>query len=211
MKTIDLIEALARGAGPAPRRAAARRLLPAGLVGTAISLSIVTAWIGQSPLDHQPAASLAMKFAYAGAFAIAAAWLAARLSRPAARATPAGVLLAVVFAAMAAFGLLSIRELPAADRIGHLLGYSWTVCPWAVLGLSLPGLAATLWAMRGLAPTRPRTGGWAAGLLAGACGALGYAVGCTEQAASFVAIWYTLGILLTGALGALIGPRVLRW
>jgi hypothetical protein len=28
---------------------------------------------------------------------------------------------------------------------------------------------------------------------------------------AFVATWYTLGIGLAGALGALLGPRVLRW
>ena len=27
----------------------------------------------------------------------------------------------------------------------------------------------------------------------------------------FVATWYTLGIALTAALGALLGPRLLRW
>jgi hypothetical protein len=28
---------------------------------------------------------------------------------------------------------------------------------------------------------------------------------------AFVATWYTLGIAATGALGALLGPRLLRW
>jgi hypothetical protein len=27
----------------------------------------------------------------------------------------------------------------------------------------------------------------------------------------FVLIWYSLGILLTGILGSLLGPRLLRW
>ncbi|MFO1333443.1 MAG: NrsF family protein, partial [Rubrivivax sp.] len=56
-----------------------------------------------------------------------------------------------------------------------------------------------------------RAAGFAAGLLAGAIGALAYALACTEMAMSFVAAWYTLGILMVGALGALLGPRVLRW
>jgi hypothetical protein len=74
-----------------------------------------------------------------------------------------------------------------------------------------PALAAALWAVRGLAPTRPRAAGFAAGLLAGSVGACGYALSCPEVSPAFVAVWYTLGIALTGALGAALGTRVLRW
>ena len=49
------------------------------------------------------------------------------------------------------------------------------------------------------------------GLLAGAVGAFGYAFACEEASPAFVAAWYTLGMLMAGALGALLGPRVLRW
>jgi hypothetical protein len=48
-------------------------------------------------------------------------------------------------------------------------------------------------------------------LFAGALGAFGYALACDELALPFVAAWYTLGVLLTAGLGALLGPRVLRW
>ncbi|MDE2299455.1 MAG: DUF1109 family protein, partial [Burkholderiales bacterium] len=75
----------------------------------------------------------------------------------------------------------------------------------------LPALAGTLWAVRGLAPTRPRAAGLAAGLLAGAVGALGYALSCPEVSITFVAVWYSLGIALVGGAGAALGPRVLRW
>ena len=41
--------------------------------------------------------------------------------------------------------------------------------------------------------------------------AFGYALSCTELSPAFVAIWYSLGIALAGALGAVLGPRILRW
>jgi hypothetical protein len=47
--------------------------------------------------------------------------------------------------------------------------------------------------------------------LAGALGALGYALACTELSPAFIAVWYSLGIGLAGALGAALGPLVLRW
>ena len=42
-------------------------------------------------------------------------------------------------------------------------------------------------------------------------GAFGYALSCTELSPAFVAIWYSLGIGLAGALGAALGPWTLRW
>ena len=78
---------------------------------------------------------------------------------------------------------------PAGDRLAEVLGPSWTACPFNVLGLSLPALAAALWALRGLAPTDGRSAGFAAGLLAGAVGALAYSVTCDEMSPAFVAVW----------------------
>jgi hypothetical protein len=75
----------------------------------------------------------------------------------------------------------------------------------------LPALAAALWALRGLAPTQARAAGLAAGLLAGGLGAFGYALACTELSPAFVAVWYSLGIGMAGALGAALGPLTLRW
>jgi hypothetical protein len=92
-----------------------------------------------------------------------------------------------------------------------LLGSSWSRCPLIIAGVALPAMAALLWTVRGMAPTRLREAGFAAGLLAGALGAIGYSLHCPEESLAFVAVWYTLGIVVSGALGALLGPRLLRW
>jgi len=68
-----------------------------------------------------------------------------------------------------------------------------------------------LWAIRGLAPTRLRLAGAAAGLLSGAVGALVYCLHCPELEAPFLGFWYLLGMLIPTAVGALLGPRLLRW
>jgi hypothetical protein len=65
--------------------------------------------------------------------------------------------------------------------------------------------------MRGFAVTRPALGGAAAGLLAGAAGSVVYCFHCPELAAPFIGTWYVLGMLIPTALGAVIGPLVLRW
>ncbi|HWC63691.1 MAG TPA: NrsF family protein, partial [Rhizomicrobium sp.] len=66
-------------------------------------------------------------------------------------------------------------------------------------------------ALRRLAPTRLTLAGSAAGLVAGAGAATVYGFHCTEMAAPFILIWYTLGIGLAAGLGAMLGQRCLHW
>lgn len=211
MKTEDLISLLARGAGPAPRVSMAPRLLPVALAGVTLSALLAVGILGAIPAAMYATAAPWIKLAYAGALAAAGGWLTARLARPvAAVSVPARVALGVV-GLMLALGLAVLAATPAGQRAQAVLGHSWPTCPWSVFLLSLPALAATLVVLRRLAPTRLRAAGASAGLWAGALGAAGYALSCVEDSAAFVAVWYTLGILLTTGLGALLGPRVLRW
>lgn len=211
MKTADLIDALATGAGAAPRAVAARRLAPAMAAGLLLSSALAIMALGLAPAASQLSLALWIKLGYMGTLGLAAAWLTARLSRPAARSGAAWAAIGVVVAIMALVGIGSALLVAPSERAAYALGRTWALCPWAVLVLSLPALAAALWAVRGLAPTRPRVAGGAAGLVAGSVGALGYAFACFEESTAFIALWYTLGIVLTGALGAALGPRVLRW
>ena len=91
------------------------------------------------------------------------------------------------------------------------MGSTALQCPANIARTTLPAFIGSLWAMHRMAPTRPALAGAAAGLLAGAIGALGYTFHCTELAAPFLAVWYTLGIGLPAVAGALIGPWWLRW
>lgn len=211
MKTDTLIDMLARNAGPAPRALAARRLSPAAAAGLLASAALAIAWFGVIPAPLFATAVPWTKMAYASALALAAGWLTARLSRPAAPIAQPRGLAVLVLLAMALVGGVSLAVTPAGARLDALLGKSWSSCPWTVLALSLPALVASLWSVRGLAPTRPRAAGFAAGLLAGSVGAFGYALSCPEASPAFVAVWYTLGIVFTGGVGAALGPRVLRW
>jgi len=211
MKTDELIAFLARGAGPAPSATVARRLVPMALLGLLVSAAVALAAYGPLRADTLPAAVVLMKFGYAAALAAAAGWLTARLARPVARLGAPARFAGSVLLLMAMLAFVTWLRVPEAERAAALFGSSWLSCPWNVLALSLPALAGVLWAVQGLAPTRLRAAGFASGLLAGSLGALGYALACPEASAAFVAFWYTLGILLSGGLGAWLGPRVLRW
>jgi hypothetical protein len=211
MKTDELIDMLARGAGPAPRALAFRRLAPAAGVGVGISGVLAVLLLGAIPAAMYATPAPWFKLLYTGALAGSAGWLTARFSKPGAPArSPAALLLGVALL-MLAFGAMTLTTLPSHERISALLGHSWLSCPWNVLALSLPAFAAAVWALRGLAPTRLRQAGFAAGVFAGSLGAFGYSFACPEASAVFVAVWYSTGILLSGLLGAVLGPKLLNW
>lgn len=211
MKTEQWIEMLARGAGAAPPLNAAPRLVPVVVGGTVVSATAALLLLGWIPREMYALPAPWIKLAYAGLLALAATWLAVRLSRPVARVAAPARSVALVVLGMAALALGSLLTAPSGERAATLLGDSWLRCPVDVLLLSLPTLAGTLWVMRGLAPTRLREAGFAAGVLAGAVGAAAYALSCLETSPAFIGVWYTAGIALAGALGAWLGPRVLRW
>ena len=211
MRTDLLIEMLAREAGPAPRAVVARRLIPAMLMGLAASSALALAIIGPLPWDMFLTPVPWIKLGYAASVLLAAAVLTARLARPIARWHSPRKAVIAVMVGMGLVGGLAWVGTPPEGRVAAIWGETWLQCPWVLMGFSLPALAGALWALKGLAPTQPARAGFACGLLAGALGALGYALACPESSTTFVAIWYTLGILMTAMVGRVLGPRVLRW
>lgn len=211
MKTSELIGLLAHGAGPAPRVVPLLRLAPPMLGGALVAALLSIGLLGLVPAHMVVTPALWAKLAYAGLLAGGAGWLTARLSLPLSHLNAPRLALVGVVAGMALLGLAALLAAAPAARAAALFGRSWWRCPLIIAGVALPALAALLWTVRGLAPTRLRAAGFAAGLLAGALGAIGYALHCPEESLAFIAVWYTLGVLASGALGALLGPRALRW
>lgn len=109
--------------------------------------------------------------------------------------------------------VLALREL--AERhvggLAHDVDHTWLDCLWQIPALAAPAFIILALAVRRLAPTDlSRTGAYI-GVLAGGIGAVGYALHCHHDSVAFVGIAYTLAIVETALLGALIGPRILRW
>lgn len=211
MKTDDLITMIATQAGPASKMSVTNRLLPAGVLGGLIATATALGLIGLIPGAMFAEPGPWIKIAYSSTLVVAAACLFVRLGQPGASGQRATFALVAAVLLMTCVGALAYLATPEAEREAALLGHSWLVCPWSILGLSLPVMACSFWAMRGYAPTNPVKAGAACGLFSGSVAALAYALACTEPAASFVAVWYTLGIALCSTLGAVLGPRLLRW
>lgn len=213
MKTNDLIDMLATGPDVALAPVPVLRNTLLVLAALLLSGILMTATLGLLPqlaqAPHQPAFWLKLIFSAALG---GAGWFAARrLSRP---GSSSGKLLLLVGAPVAMIWLIAAPTLFQSEpelRAGLFWGSTWRYCPALIALMSLPVFAATLSIMRQLAPIRLRLAGAAAGLASGGAAAVVYCLHCPEMSAVFVGFWYLLGMLVPTAVGALIGPRVLRW
>jgi hypothetical protein len=213
MNAETLIATLAADVRPVSRHAVGRRLLIGVGTGAAATLVLVVGSIGMRPdLDAaMDGFAFWMKWTYTISLGVGASVMMARLARPEPVRLRSLWPVAIPFALLAILSAVELAYRPAGDWLSMWLGASWRKCPWAVLALSIPIFIGLLWSFRRLAPTRLRAAGAAAGLAAGAWAATLYCLHCPEVSAIFVLTWYTLGIVLAAAAGALLGPRLLRW
>ncbi|MEB0055705.1 MULTISPECIES: DUF1109 domain-containing protein [unclassified Variovorax] len=213
MKTDDLVTMLANGVAPVPRHAASRRMTWAVAVGLPLSLLILFAEYGlrRDLVEVMFWPMFWFKLLFPACIAVAGFVMLQRLARPgvpvrnawwAALLPAVGVWLLAIVAWLGA---------PADARMPMLMGQTWKTCALSICLIGLPVFVAAIVALRSLAPTRPALAGAAAGALAGGIGGSVYALHCMELAAPFLAVWYVGGIVLAIAIGAVVGPRLLRW
>ncbi|MDZ7653660.1 MAG: DUF1109 domain-containing protein [Burkholderiaceae bacterium] len=213
MRTDDLIDALARQVEPVQPQRGGRALALALALGVPLALLGMVLLMGLNPQlrEYLGMPMWWIKFGFGLVLAAIALVLALRLSRPGVRAGAARLAPIAPILALWLLAIVVLAAAPAAERSGLIFGSSWRVCPLNITVLSLPVLVGALIALRTMAPTQLAAAGAAAGLLAGGVGTAVYALHCPELAAPFLAIWYVLGALIPVAIGALVGPRVLRW
>lgn len=216
MKTDLLIAMLADGPR-APSRAAVARRLGSGVMFSIAAAVLLLMFVLPGGIPTQAlVARLALpvfwvKLALPASMTAAAVAVVSRLSQPGVPTERAWKMLCVPVALVWLAALATLADAPASLRAALILGHTWRSCLTHIVLLSVPGLAALLTAMRGLAPTRPALAGAATGLLAGAIGALAYCLRCPEMEPPFWATWYLLGMAAPALLGALLGPRWIRW
>jgi hypothetical protein len=213
MKTEDLICMLAAGECAVEPHVAERRYMVALAWSVAGALFLMFLSLNVRP-DLAEAALLAKFWIKAGfvlSLAAASLFAAICLSRPGTRLGKVLLALALPVLIMWAFSAFTLWGAEAAQRSTLFFGETWKVCPLLIAMLSAPGLIAVMRAMQGLAPTRPRLAGFAAGLLSGAVAALIYCLHCPEMEAPFIGFWYLLGMLIPAGVGAWLGAFFLRW
>ncbi|MBX9813191.1 MAG: hypothetical protein A4S12_13560 [Proteobacteria bacterium SG_bin5] len=213
MRTEELIQSLAASTRPVPRHAVEQRVLAGLLLGAAGAFALIAGGLGLR--GDLPSAMMQghflMKWGYSLSLGVIAVMAVLRAARPESPPWRSAWLLAVPVVLLMVGSVAELAAAPADHRMAMVMGHSnWQCMLWVSL-LSLPIFAGLLWAFRRFAPTRLRTAGAALGVTAGATSAAIYALHCSEVTATFVVTWYSLGIAIAAAIGALAGPRLLRW
>lgn len=213
MKTDDLIDLLARNAGPTEADLGGRRFALALGWGGACAALLMVASLGVNPALAQYVRVPAFwtKVVFVASLVSISLIAVRRLSRPGVTLGQVPIALALPVLAIWADAVLVLWGAAPGQRHEAFWGQTWAVCPFLVAVLSGPVFIGIIWAMKGLAPTRLRLAGAAAGFLSGTVGALVYCLHCPELSSPFIGFWYLLGILIPTAFGALLGDRLLRW
>jgi hypothetical protein len=213
MNTTDLINSLAADSRQMVQHKTRKDLASGVVIGGIVTLGALLAVFGVQPglgqIDHL--LPLLMKLAFVAAIGVPAFVVADQLARPDRGKQRIARLVAVPMVLLGILAIAQIALAPSTSLPELVFGGSWRQCPARIAVLSLPILAGLLWAVRRQAPVHLRRAGMTAGLVAGTAAAAIYALACTEVSATFVLIWYSCGIAVTTMIGALIGPRALRW
>jgi hypothetical protein len=213
MNADELIASLSSDLRPVPRGAVGWRLAVGLACGAVAALLLLSMTLGFRPdlFVAMQGPTFWMKWGYTVSLAAAAVYATVRLARPEPLSISRLWLLAIPVCGLAVVGLIDLIGAPKSQWLAMWLGNTWMICPWLVLALAMPIFVGLLWSFRRLAPTRLRAAGAVSGLAAGAFAATIYCLHCPEVSAIFVLTWYTLGILLAAGVGALVGPRLMRW
>ena len=139
------------------------------------------------------------------------AMLLTRLMRPGQSGRKQSTLVILPFLMVAGAGMIALifGEPMAWGRM--LFGMHWVTCLLCIPLFAVLPFVALMWALRRGAPTNLTQAGAIAGLVAGALGATAYAFHCPDDSVPYIAIWYGTLVGFCGLIGAILGPRLLRW
>jgi hypothetical protein len=213
METEQLIQSLAQDVRPIRSHAVTRRIALGAVGGSVATAALVVAVLGLRSDLHVALHSFSfwMKWTYTISLGLLAIMATVRLAKPTGDSLRPLWPLAIPMLLLSGIGIGELASTPVEQWLAMWLGHSWKVCPWLVLALAVPIFIGLLWSFRALAPVRLRAAGATAGLAAGAWAATIYCLHCPEVSALFVLTWYSLGIIMAAVMGALVGPRLLRW
>jgi hypothetical protein len=213
MQTETLTAMLASNLEPVSPRRSTRRYILGITAGAFVAFVLMSGALHVNPALTHEAAQRAfwVREAFCTALCTLSVLTLARLARPGDRLGlwPAGI--AVVIATMWLLAAAALWSAGPQGRAHLLVGTTASVCPFLIALLAAPLFVALVWVLKDLAPTRLRWAGATAGFAAGSLGALIYSLHCPELAPPFIGTWYLLGMLIPTGIGALLGPRLLRW
>jgi hypothetical protein len=213
-KTDELIAVLSRSPHAASHGPTATVIVSA-FAAVVIALFLSLVWL--KPRPDLSAALIAhnhvflLKLVFTVCIVLAVLPVVRTLSIPGRRTGPWSILAALPFIVILVPVLNELAGVSPHEWSHHVGRASWLDCLWKIPALAIPAFVILAFGARRLAPTDLVRAGAYIGLAAGGIGAIGYAFHCHDDSVAFVAMSYTLAILEMTLIGAVLGPRILRW
>jgi hypothetical protein len=120
-------------------------------------------------------------------------------------------LVALPIAIVAGLALITLVQAPAEQWGALVFGRYWRACLVAVPLYALVPLVILFGLARRGAPVDGRLTGACAGLASAGLATVAYSLHCPDDAAPFLATWYTIAIAGVAGIGAFVFSRFLRW
>jgi len=213
MTSDQLIDLLVADLKPVNRRRILHAVIIALAVGLAAALGVMTLTFAFSPelLDGRNLEFLSIKLLFASAVVATTATFLPQLARPGVKMRRMPVLILMPFVVLAATAAVALATAHSSAWAGMIVEKDSLTCLPAILLLAILPFTALIWALRAGAPIDLTRAGAIVGLAAGGLGAFACAFPCTEQSLPSIALWYGLPISICAAVGAKLGPSLLRW
>jgi len=213
MKTDELISMLSTNIEPVKSERLVVMLIVSLSVGAAIAICIMMGMFGT------PAAAFRGEHVVLQAFTllftlglvVAGSRLLVKSARPGQSARGPLVAIGMLFLTFLTAACAALIAAAPAAWGDMVFGPQWSSCLLCIPLFALAPFAALFWAVSRGAPTHLARAGGAAGLVAGALGATVFALQYPSASIPFVVFWYGGLIIACSAIGALLGPRLLRW
>lgn len=179
----------------------------------AVTVVVIAAALGFRPdLDFAMAGTMFwIKLAYTASLALISIAVLRTMFRPEAGAPRRLWFLTVPVALLGPVSAHELTQMPRDDWVAMWFDHSWRICSSLIALFAVPIGGALVVIVRQFAPTRLHAAWAVIGLASGAASAMLYSLHCPETGAHFVPTWYSLGIAAATAIGAALGPRLLRW
>lgn len=213
MKTDQLIDMLSTNVERVDRSRLGTTLASALGAGAIVAFCAMLATVGLRPdlAGGENLAFLALKLLFTLSLLGLGASSLMRAMRPGRETHKPFMLTFLPFVAAGIVALAALAIVPPSAWQSMILGTMWAAPLICIPLFAIIPFGVLIWALRKGAPTNLRRTGAMAGLVAGAVGASAYAFACPVNSIPFIAVWYGAGIALCILIGALVGPRLLRW
>lgn len=213
MKTDELIDMLGTNIEPVKDGQLRNTLLLALVTGTAVALCLMLTIFGAPAVafgeEYFGLTALALAFTL-GLVAAGASFL-IRAARPGKPGRKPLVVIGLLFLVLLSAGIVALIGTHPAAWGGMVFGPQWAACLICIPLFAIAPFASLIWALRNEAPTNLTRTGAVTGLVAGALSAAVFAVHQPSGSIPFIVLWYGGPIVLCTLVGAVLGPRLLRW